>query len=31
MVESLKAAMRIETEKLEEYKAIRASSPTNGE
>jgi hypothetical protein len=31
MVESLKAAMRIQTEKLEEYKAIRASSPTNGE
>ncbi len=31
MVESLKATMRIETEKLEEYKAIRASSPTNGE
>jgi hypothetical protein len=28
MVESLKTAMRIETEKLEEYKAIRASSPT---
>jgi hypothetical protein len=31
MVESLKAAMHIQTEKLDEYKAIRASSPTNGE
>ena len=31
MVENLKTAMRIETEKLEEYKAIRASSPTAGE
>jgi hypothetical protein len=31
MVESLKTAMRLETEKLEEYKAIRASSPTGGE
>jgi|GEM_PF-3564995 len=31
MVESLKAAMRIQTEKLEEYKAIRASSPEGGE
>lgn len=31
MVESLEAAMRIQTEKLEEYKAIRASSPTGGE
>ncbi len=31
MVESLKTAMRLETEKLDEYKAIRASSPTGGE
>jgi hypothetical protein len=31
MVESLKSAMHLETEKLEEYKAIRASSPTGGE
>ena len=31
MVQSLNAAMRIETEKLEEYKAMRASSPSSGE